>query len=99
MKQSGKDSQWVVQAELEKKDQYIARVKSIFEEIDLGGKGYLASEDFDIIVQDSRMLAFMSSLKIGPTEVYGFLNILSENGTSPIDIETFVVGCIKLTGE
>merc|ERR1719401_3271473 len=44
------------------------------------------------------MIAFCSSLDIELLDVDLFFNVLSSNGRRSVDLETFVVGCIKLRG-
>merc|ERR1712217_592270 len=44
------------------------------------------------------MHAFAKSLEIDITDAKQFFLILSGNGRRTVDIETFVVGCIKLKG-
>merc|ERR1712176_568696 len=44
------------------------------------------------------MLAFASSLDIDLLDAKHFFAMLSDRGRRPVDIDTFVVGCVKLKG-
>merc|ERR1712232_1201759 len=44
------------------------------------------------------MVAFCTSLEIDATDVAQFFSILSAGGNRSVDVETFVIGCIKLKG-
>ena len=44
------------------------------------------------------MVAFASSLDIEASQLEQFFGILSGGGERVVDLETFVVGCIKLRG-
>lgn len=54
--------------------------------------------DFVRHMDDPEMLAFTASLELETVDVKQFFNILSACGKRPVDLETFVVGCIKLRG-
>merc|ERR1719265_1268164 len=45
------------------------------------------------------MHAFAQSLEIDTSDTKQFFCILSDHGKRTVDIETFVVGCIKLKGQ
>merc|ERR1712050_69807 len=62
------------------------------------GSGDISEDEFCRHLKDPEMVAFASSLEIEVVDVAQFFNIISGNGKYPVDVETFVVGCIKLKG-
>merc|ERR1712093_578162 len=47
---------------------------------------------------EPEMYALASSMDIDAMDVEQFFNILSADGTQPVDISSFVVGCMKMRG-
>merc|ERR1712216_171688 len=60
--------------------------------------GRVAVEEFSRHLADKKMKAFAASLDVEPYDVLQFFTALSSSGQSGFDLETFVVGCIKLRG-
>ena len=44
------------------------------------------------------MLLFASSLGLDVMDLQSFFDVLSAGGQRAVDVETFVVGCIKMKG-
>merc|ERR1719240_368503 len=49
-------------------------------------------------INDPKMIAFATELDVEPVDLEHFFMELSGNGKNDIDLETFVVGTIKLRG-
>lgn len=95
---SQKDHQFVIQLELEKKHVYVQKLQAFYDEIDTDKQGVISYEKFCEYAEDPRMLAFAASLEIDILNAKQFFCMLSDSGTRLVDVETFVVGCIKLKG-
>lgn len=98
IRNSEKDYHMIIDVELEKKTQFVKKLKTIFEEIDKSKKGEITFDNFLQFIKDPRMQAFTASLDVEIVNAKQFFNILSDEGRKPVDIETFVVGCMKLKG-
>eukprot|EP00929_Paragymnodinium_shiwhaense_P055433 TRINITY_DN2776_c0_g1_i1.p1 TRINITY_DN2776_c0_g1~~TRINITY_DN2776_c0_g1_i1.p1 ORF type:complete len:759 (+),score=121.04 TRINITY_DN2776_c0_g1_i1:37-2277(+) len=95
---SQKDYAAVIQDAMAHKQDYLRKLRGWFEHVDADGKGYVSFDEFCARVQDPEALAFLSTLHIEVTDMQQFFAILSENGTRPVDMKTFVIGCLKLQG-
>lgn len=93
-----KDHQLVIEMQLEQKHDYVAALKRLYSEMDSDGNGEITWEEFLANLESPHMHAFASSLDIDITDAKQFFQVLSDRGTRSVDIETFVVGCIKLKG-
>eukprot|EP00929_Paragymnodinium_shiwhaense_P046824 TRINITY_DN2381_c0_g1_i1.p1 TRINITY_DN2381_c0_g1~~TRINITY_DN2381_c0_g1_i1.p1 ORF type:complete len:788 (-),score=160.85 TRINITY_DN2381_c0_g1_i1:470-2833(-) len=93
-----KDQQYVIMNALEQSDKIIDKLRHWFEDVDLDGNGYITFEEFCEKLHDPRSVAFASTMNIEVTDLKQFFSVLSVNGSQPVDLETFVVGCIKLRG-
>lgn len=99
MNQSTQDHALIIQAELDKKNEYIAKLQDLFDEMDLDKDGMIDALEFTGCLDDPRMQAFVTSLNIDASDAMSFFKMLSSGSASGVDLETFVVGCIKLRGE
>lgn len=95
---SDKDQQMIIQMELEKKGEYIDKLQAFYDEMDDNQDGQISYEEFCHHVNNPEMRAFATSMEIDVLDAKQFFCILSDNGRRCVDVETFVVGCIKLKG-
>lgn len=99
MANAEKDHKEMIQQEMKKKHEYIALIKQLFSEMDKDGKGRITRDAFMANLHNSQMVAFLSRVGIDAIDAEGFFDILaSEAGTGGIDVEAFVLGCMKLRG-
>jgi len=96
--QSEQDTQMAIQLELDKKDMYIKRLQAFYDKMDYNQDGFITYDEFCTHLNDPEVRAFASCLDIEVVDTKQFFCILSNNGTRAVDLETFVVGCIKLRG-
>jgi len=95
---SSRDEQLIIHDQLSRRDEYVAKIQGLFTKMDDDGSGDVSYAEFERHLSDEEMVAFCSSLEIDATDVAQFFNILSAGGTRSVDVETFVIGCIKLKG-
>lgn len=93
-----KDSAAIIEAEMEKKDMYIAQLQEFFDHIDDDSDGAVSHDEFVKHADDPRLHAWAAYLGIDLTDARHFFSVLSNNGAVTVDIDSFVVGCIKLKG-
>merc|ERR1719453_880665 len=96
---SEQDHAAVIELHLEKKEDYIDKVQQFYDEIDYDGDGTITYNEFMNHADCPLMHAFANSLEIDLTDAKQFFSVLSNKGLRQVDIETFVVGCIKLKGD
>lgn len=96
--QAEDDDQAVIQTTLHMKDDYIHKLQALYDEIDDDGSGEISYEEFCKVAHRPELHAFAASLDIDISDAKHFFYILSARGTRAVDIETFVVACIKLRG-
>merc|ERR1712032_1498834 len=84
---------------MSKKDEYMRRIVVMFEQMDGDASGEISYAEFCSYLEDPEMAAFAASFGIEATDLEQFFGILSANGQRLVDLETFVVGCVKLKGQ
>merc|ERR1719350_963150 len=99
MFRAAQDNILATQVEFEKKEQHIADLREFFLELDSDGDGMICYNEFATGVFHPRLQAFAASLGMDVYDTLVFFKTLSGNLNRSVDLETFVMGCIKLRGE
>jgi len=93
-----KDHEFIIHDALEKKDEYIEKLKKWYTKIDIDNSGDVSLDELVGHLNDPDVIAFARTLDIEILDVKQFFMMLSCNGSKPVDLESFVIGCIKLKG-
>lgn len=96
---AARDDIMAINLELEEKDKYIEQLQDFFRELLPDEDGRISAEEFANAMWDPRLQVFAASLGIDVYDALAFFKTLSGNLHRTIDLDTFVVGCIKLRGE
>lgn len=94
---ANKDDDLVIHEKLRMRKEYVKRLTVWFKRMD-DGSGNISFDEFCKRCEDPEMVAFASSLDVEILDVKQFFSALSSRGRHPVDLDTFVVGCIKLKG-
>jgi hypothetical protein len=92
------DHEWIIHDALDRKDEYIKNLKAWYSKIDTDNSGDVTLKELSGHLNDPCVLEFAKILDIEVLDVRQFFIMLSGNGSKTVDLETFVVGCIKLKG-
>jgi len=98
MSNAAKERHEIIQDELKKKASYVSSFKELYSKLDDDGSGDVSMGELSKHLHDAEMLAFMQSLDLDASDIEQFFSALSINGELSVDVETFVVGCMKLKG-
>merc|ERR1712137_11009 len=98
MSSSELDDRMVIDLQLEQKQKYIEKLRKFYDEIDNDGSGEISYHELCANLHNPTWYAFAASLEIDASDAKQFFHLLSNEGNHPVDIDTFVVGCIKLKG-
>merc|ERR1712194_430674 len=80
------------------KEQYVNMILKMFAKMEeKPGCGVTKSQLMGM-VKDQEMQNFANNLDIQEVDLTMFFDILTSHGKRPVDLDTFVVGCIKLRG-
>merc|ERR1712007_50074 len=95
---ANKDTQAVIQAQLERKAQYVNTLRALFSEMDTDGDSFVSLQEFQCCLENPHLLAFVGSLGIEVSDAECCFKLLSGSGLN-VDVDTFVEGCIKMKGD
>mmetsp|Transcript_43582 Transcript_43582/g.83667 ORF Transcript_43582/g.83667 Transcript_43582/m.83667 type:complete len:192 (-) Transcript_43582:63-638(-) len=95
---ASKDAQAMIYDQLAAKKEYMNQICSVFEEMDIDDSGEVVRTEFLKFMEDARMIKFAGSLDIDAMDLNQCFDVLSCGGEDPVDLDTFVDGCIRLRG-
>jgi hypothetical protein len=95
---AAKESHQVIQDEYKKKAAYVNKFKELYANLDADHSGDISLSELSRYLTDPALLAFMESLEIDASDIEQFFAAVSGDGELSVDVETFVVGCMKLKG-
>eukprot|EP00427_Karlodinium_veneficum_P035022 CAMPEP_0169278334 /NCGR_PEP_ID=MMETSP1016-20121227/54250_1 /TAXON_ID=342587 /ORGANISM="Karlodinium micrum, Strain CCMP2283" /LENGTH=236 /DNA_ID=CAMNT_0009366049 /DNA_START=27 /DNA_END=737 /DNA_ORIENTATION=- len=80
MEHMDRDQQHMIQAELDKKDEYVKMLRGWYQTIDTDGSGEITLDELVEAIEAPEMLAFASRMGIEALDVKQFFAVLSANG-------------------
>mmetsp|Transcript_1634 Transcript_1634/g.3086 ORF Transcript_1634/g.3086 Transcript_1634/m.3086 type:complete len:281 (-) Transcript_1634:53-895(-) len=92
------DLHTMIYEQLQAKEQYMKKVIPLYQEMDKDSNGEVTRSEFAKYISDPRLIAFANSLEIDTIDLDQFFDVLSSRGEMPVDLDTFVDGCIRLRG-
>lgn len=98
MNYSHKDQHAIIDAEIARREEFMSQLSALFAHMDKDGNNSLSKEEFMKHLSHPRVSAFAASLEIEIMDLERFFDVLSMGGKATVDLETFVVGCIKARG-
>jgi len=98
LKNADSDQQFIIEKHMEQKQVYIQKLQQLFQLMDNEKSGEISYEVFCAHSESPHMLSFAASLEIDIADASKFFLEISDRGRRSVDMETFVVGCIKLKG-
>merc|ERR1712107_118636 len=87
-----------MQAELQESRQLTDRLNSMFRDIDTSSNGSFTLEDLKAQLQRHEVNMLFSLLGIDVSDAVSFFNLLDVDGSGSVQIEEFVMGCLRLQG-
>merc|ERR1719215_2358439 len=95
---SEKDHASLISEQLSKKQEFMDNIKELYSRMDADDSGEVSWPEFKAYMGHPKIVAFAESLDIEVNDLEQFFGVLSTQGQRPVDLESFVVGCIKLRG-
>lgn len=91
------DDEMMVMHKMQEKEKLVSKLRHFFKELDTSGDGMLDREEFDEILEDPRMQAWLHVLELEVYEVTALFNLL-DDGNEAISCEEFIGGAMRLKG-
>lgn len=93
-----RDQEVVVESHLAMQQKYVDQLRSIFEDIDMSGSGWITLGDFEEKMQDGRLITYFAAMDLTVGQAWNLFKLLDVDEVQAIDFEQFVAGCLRLRG-
>eukprot|EP00929_Paragymnodinium_shiwhaense_P006955 TRINITY_DN11090_c0_g2_i1.p1 TRINITY_DN11090_c0_g2~~TRINITY_DN11090_c0_g2_i1.p1 ORF type:complete len:767 (-),score=145.66 TRINITY_DN11090_c0_g2_i1:54-2261(-) len=92
------DQEMVIQQRLANKRMYTDKLKKLFQAIDDDGSNALTTEEFEAHFQNEQAIAFFEYMGIELADAREIIHLIDGDNSGAVDLEEFVVGCLRLRG-
>ena len=93
-----KERDTLIQNEIESKEEFLRSMASVFQDVDQNGNGAISWTEFQLALEDERMLAFLASLGLEICDAIGLFQVLDSDSTGSVEQMEFLLGCLRLRG-
>jgi len=90
--------EFLVQKEMEVKEQWLKEMRSIFLEMDADGSGTVNKDEILEFVNDDRVHYYLTALGLDVHDTERLFELLDENRDGELDVDEFLAGCLRLKG-
>uniref|UniRef100_A0A7S0ZYP7 EF-hand domain-containing protein n=1 Tax=Noctiluca scintillans TaxID=2966 RepID=A0A7S0ZYP7_NOCSC len=87
-----------MQLELEENRYFLKKLKLLFERIDADGGGTMSLEEFEAHMESDELRVLFSLLGLDVQDAVSFFKVLDVDGSNELQIEDFVMGCMRHKG-
>lgn len=98
LEHSKKDIDHAVDVTLEEHEAYEGYVEAWFSEVDQDDNGSISAAEIINFLHNPRMLAFAQTLGLELNDIDKFFGLISKEGDTMVDRETFIQGCCRVKG-
>eukprot|EP00929_Paragymnodinium_shiwhaense_P014680 TRINITY_DN122622_c0_g1_i1.p1 TRINITY_DN122622_c0_g1~~TRINITY_DN122622_c0_g1_i1.p1 ORF type:complete len:694 (+),score=88.46 TRINITY_DN122622_c0_g1_i1:97-2178(+) len=93
-----RDVTLAVEAHRADRDQFLQKCRAIFRSIDTGGDGKLQAQEMKPYLDSEAAKSLFASMELDFENVQSLFELLDEDGDEVIDLDEFLLGCLKLRG-
>jgi len=88
----------IIQSQLEERSSVINMIRGIFEDSDTDGSGHVTFEEFEQLLANQEMVAYLQAMGIDGSEAKGLFKLLDDDGSGVVSIDEFITGFLRLKG-
>jgi len=92
------DLDTMIMNESRKREQFIVGIEKLFQVLDSDEDGKISEAEFTSWFTEECIRAYFAALELETSNPKAFFRLLDRDGTGEITIETFVQGCLALSG-
>lgn len=93
------DKELAVQEELRNKRLRMNWIRDVFSELDSSGDGTVTQQEFESQLNHEAVIAYFNTLKLDVSDAKTLFRLLDSDGSDGVNIDEFVSGCYRLSGE
>jgi len=88
----------IIQTQLEEKHSLINTIRTVFQESDDDGSGQVSLEEFQTLLKNQEMKAYLDAIGIDSSEAHGLFRLLDDDGSGTVSVDEFVTGLLRVKG-
>lgn len=97
MRVANDDREMVMMEKLKQKEKFAVKLREFFEEADTSGDGFVSSGEFEAVLSNPSVKAWLHMLELEVYEVTALFNLL-DDGDDKVSFEEFLQGAMRLKG-
>jgi len=96
-KVASRDEELMIRERKTESQAYSAHLEKLFAKLDASGDGLISRDEFNMVLQDDRILTWFAALEVDFKEVAGLFDLL-DDGDGEISHEEFIIGVMACKG-
>lgn len=88
----------VMQNVFQEKKEHMKKLGHLFNKIDENGQGTITLTDLEEHIEDPEVKTYFEALELQVEDVWTFFKLLDEDSGAEVDMEEFLMGCMRLRG-
>lgn len=88
----------VIQTQIANKKVYVDRIKRLFKDMDIDQSGDITIREFEKHLGSDSVQAYFASLDLDTSDAWTLFKLLDSDEGNAIDVEEFIMGCLRLKG-
>jgi Ca2+-binding EF-hand superfamily protein len=92
------DAEMAIQNQIQNKQFFIDRVTRLFKDMDKRDSGQITLQEFEDHLESEHVQAYFATLELNTADAWTLFKLIDSDETDVIDIEEFVMGCLRLKG-
>jgi len=92
------DHDMIMQNIIQNKEAHIRKVKSLFTNLDADDSGYISLVELEENMHKKSVRTYFEALELDVADAWTFFKLLDTDGGAAIEIEEFLLGCLRLRG-
>jgi len=93
-----RDPDLIVHSLIMNKKAYIDKIKNLFTSLDGDDSGHITLKELEKLMKDETLQAHFEALDLDVNDAWTLFKLIDQDNQHTIDIEEFVMGCMKLRG-
>lgn len=93
------DKEAIIQNQEIEREAFLVQMHELFAEVDSDRSGFITEKEFLQYLNNDRAMAYFHALKLEVDEVRLLFRLLDCDGSGSVEIDEFLMGCRKLSGE
>eukprot|EP00930_Biecheleria_cincta_P072462 TRINITY_DN59855_c0_g1_i1.p1 TRINITY_DN59855_c0_g1~~TRINITY_DN59855_c0_g1_i1.p1 ORF type:complete len:646 (-),score=99.99 TRINITY_DN59855_c0_g1_i1:112-1989(-) len=92
------DHDMIMSSIIANKDAHVAKVRSLFKDLDADNSGFISLVELEQNITKPSVQTYFEALELNVRDAWNFFKLLDADGGNAIEIDEFLMGCLRLRG-